>query len=146
MCVCRPHVSLSSKSPLLKKDTGQTGSGPFQQPHLQIQSHSEALGLRASTYQYAGDTVWPRSLLEPLGGPQPVDTLILASLPPTLQRRQRSAALSLLHSPEGEAASLVILQPRGQGSAGGLPTFGGRVAHAPAPSTDCSWMLLSVLG
>ena len=48
------------------------------------------------------------------------------------QRRQRSATLSLLHSLEGEAVSLVIPAARGQGSAGACPTFGGpRVAHAP---------------
>lgn len=36
---------------------------PLQRPHLQMQSHSEVLGVRTSTYQFARDTT------EPIRGP-----------------------------------------------------------------------------
>ena len=86
VCVSAGPTSLcASKSPLLKTtlvrlDQDHPSSLIFKYSH--ILNHWGS-GLQPTNMR--GDTVWPRSLLEPLGGAQPVDTLILASLPPALR-------------------------------------------------------------
>lgn len=86
VCVSAGPTSLcASKSPLLKRtlvrlDQHHPSSLIFKYSHILKHWGS---GLQPTNM--GGDTVWPRSLLEPLGEAQPVDTLILASLPPALR-------------------------------------------------------------
>ena len=146
MCVCRPHVFPCIQAPLLKRtlvrlDQDHPSSLIFKYSHILKHWGS---GLQPTNMQ--GDTVWPRSLLEPLGGAQPVDTLILASLPPALRGDSVLPLSVFCTAQKARPSHWSSLQPEAKGLQELAPHSVVHMLYMHLPSTDCSWMLLSVLG